>query len=86
MIPKTSLSPSLMQLPELKRDVTCDKNSGSRFHGQTRFEFAYELHLSSQKFCSTNISLANQFLYIKLLLLKKDCKSSAIILASVERT
>ena len=36
-----SLSPSLMQLPELKRAVTCDKNSGCRLHEQRRSEFAF---------------------------------------------
>ena len=45
----TSLSPLLMQLPELKRAVTCDKKSGCRLHEQKRSEFAYELHLSSQQ-------------------------------------
>ena len=36
-------------LPELKRAVTCDKNSGYRLHEQRRSEFAYELHLSSHQ-------------------------------------
>ena len=35
--------------PELKRAVTCDKNSGCRLHEQRRSEFAYELHLPSHQ-------------------------------------
>ena len=58
---KTSLSPSLMQLPELKRAVTCGKNSGCRLPEQWRSEFAYELHsYFSSKCSSTIISLAKQ--------------------------
>ena len=39
----TSLSSSLMQLQELKRAVTCDKNSGCRLYEQMSSEFSNEL-------------------------------------------
>ena len=56
---KNSLSPLLMQLPELKRAVICDKNSGGKFHEQ-RSEFANELHYLPSKCSSTIMSWANQ--------------------------
>ena len=65
---KTSISPSLMKLPALKRAVICDKNSGGKFHEQ-RSEFANELHYLPSKCSSTIISLANQLSWIELLLL-----------------
>ena len=83
---KKSLSPPLIQLPELKRAVTCDKNSGCRLHEQRRSEFAYELHFFQTNVAAPSYPWPINFLRSSCFCCKKDSKNSAGLPASVERT
>ena len=78
---KTSLSPSLMQLPELLRAVTCDKNSGCRLHEQRRSKFTYEFNFVAAPSYPWPINFNRSKCFSC-----KDCKACALVLASVERT
>ena len=80
------LSPSLMQLSEVKQAVTCDKNSGCRLHEHRRSGDAYELHYLPRKCSSTIIYLWPTNFLRSSYFCCKNCKASVIVPASVERT
>ena len=80
---KTSLYPSLMQLPELKRAVNCDKKSGCRLHEQRRIDLWTPLILSANV-AAPSYPWPINFLGSSCFCCKKDCKASAIGPASVE--
>ncbi len=81
---KTSLTPSLMQLPELKRAVTCDKNSGYRLHEPRRSEFSYELHIFSANVAEPSYPWPINFLRSSWFFSKKDSKAFVVVPASSE--
>ena len=87
MVPKISLSPPLMQLPELKQAVTCTKNSGCRLHEQRLSEFAYETPIIfPANIAAPSYPWPINFLRSSCFCCKKDCKASVIVPASVEQT
>ena len=76
-------SPSLMQLPELMRAVTCDKNSGWAekvwIRLWTRLIFPANVAAPSYPWL-VNFFRSRRFCY------KKDCKACVIVSGTVERT